>query len=161
MQITFNMLIVGMTACDRTSYLLNMLEKDYKNYFDYIILICPMFEWNITYQEWKYIRDNDFIVIQCDQTQVDTTLKCVTEIYKGTNSLVILDDYASSQDVKNRVSELTRLAFCARHFNIAMIIITQQLTSISKMYHENISKLVTFYNPVDDYLYGLTKAERE
>ena len=31
----FNMLIAGMTACGKTKYLLDMLEKDYKNHFDY------------------------------------------------------------------------------------------------------------------------------
>ena len=59
----FNMIIVRMTSYGKTSYLLNMLEKDYKNYFDYIILICPTFKWNRTYQEWKYIKDNDSITV--------------------------------------------------------------------------------------------------
>ena len=65
----------------------------------------------------------------------------------GTNSLIILDDCASGKCVKNRTSELVKLAFSARHFNLSTIVITQQLTSIAKPYRENISKLVTFYNP--------------
>ena len=42
--------------------------------------------------------------------------------------------------------------------------VAQQLTSIAKLYCENISKLVTFYNPnrndmkaiTDDYIYGVS-----
>ena len=42
----FNMIIVGMTACGKTKYLLDFIESKYKNYFDYIFLICPTFEWS-------------------------------------------------------------------------------------------------------------------
>ena len=113
-----------MTNCWKTYYLLNMMEKHYRKYFDYIILICPTFMWNKTYQEWKYINDPDFNAIQCDQDKVDRILHFVQEIYKGTNSLVILDDCASSQDVKNRTSKLVKLAFSARHFGLSTIVIT-------------------------------------
>ena len=167
METPFNIIIAGMTNCGKTSYLLNMLENEYKNHFDYIILICPTFSWNKTYQEWKYINDMDVISIECDQDNVDKFLHIISEIYKGTNSLLILDDCASSKDVKNRTSELVRLAFSARHFGLSAIVITQQLTSIAKPYRENASKLVTFYNTnrtdmkslFNGYLNGIDKSE--
>ena len=71
---SFNMIIVGMTASGQTKCLLDTLEKDYKNHFNYIILICPTFDFNRTYQEWKYIKDPGFITIQCDQDKVDMIL---------------------------------------------------------------------------------------
>ena len=69
--------------------------------------------------------------------------------------------------VKNRTSELIQLAFSARHYGLSTIVLTQQLTSISKPYRENIAKLVTFFNPnrkdmkviVDDYLNGVSDNE--
>ena len=51
------------------------------------------------------------------------------------------------KNVKNRTSELVKLGFSARHYNLSIVVITQQLTSIAKPFRENISKLVTFYNP--------------
>ena len=91
----------------------------------------------------------------------------VVDIYKGINSLIILDDCASSQDVKNQVSELVKIPFSAGHYDLSMLVITQQLTSIAKPYRENISKLVTFYNPnrndmktiIDDNLYGVSRVK--
>ena len=35
-----NMIIVGVTGCGKTYYLLKMLENDYKGHFEYIFLIC-------------------------------------------------------------------------------------------------------------------------
>ena len=153
----FNMIIVGMTACGKTQFLLNFLERDFKNYFDHIFFICPTFQWNKTYEKWKYDKDEDFIAIPCDQDEVEKWLKIVVDFAKGSKSLVILDDCASGKNVKNRTSELVKLGFSARHFNLSVIVITQQLTSIAKPFRENISKLVTFYNPdmktiIEEYL---------
>lgn len=167
METPFNMIIVGMTNCGKTYYLLDMLEKEFMNRFDYIILICPTLSWNKTYIDWKYIHDMDVVSINCEQDQVDQVLHIVSEVYKGTHSLIILDDCASSQDVKNRVSELVKLAFSARHYGLSTIVITQQLTSINKPYRDNISKLVTFYNTnksdmrtiTDNYLNEVDKSE--
>ena len=138
MEPPFDMPIMRMIACGKTSYLLEMLEKNYKNHFDYIILICPTFDCNKSYQEWKYINDPDFLTIQCKHEQVDIILKHVSDVYKGISSPIILDDCASSQDVKNRVSELVRLAFSARHYNLCTFIVTSrsplQLNHIVKIY---------------------------
>ena len=163
------MIIVGKTACGKTKYLLDMLEKDYMSRFQYIFLICPTFENNTMYREWKHESDEDYIVIPCDQDHVDHWLKYVVQNFKGTNSLIILDDCASGKSVKSRTSELVKLGFSARHYEFSTIVITQQLTSIAKPYRENISKLVSFYNPnkkdmqviFDDYLGNISKDEEE
>ena len=62
----------------------------------------------------------------------------------------MLDDCASSQSVKNRTSELVKLAFHGRHVGLSTIVITQQLTSIAKPYRMNISGLVIFYSARKD-----------
>ena len=94
-------------------------------------------------------------------------LNHVVDIFKGSNTLVILDDCASGQEIKNRTSEIVKLGFSARHYGLSTVVITQQLTSVAKPYRENISKLVTFYTAnrsdmktlVDDYLNGVSKTE--
>ncbi len=147
LQTPFNMMIVGMTGCGKTHYLLNMLEEEYFGHFEYIFLICPTYIWNKTYQEWIHKDCEYFFAIPSGQNSVDGFIKYIVDNFKGTNSLIILDDCACTQAVKNRVSELVNLAFSARHYGFSTIVITQQLTSIAKPYRENIAKLVTFYNP--------------
>ena len=153
MKTPFHMIIVGMTACGKTHYLLKMLENEYKNHFDYIFIVCPTFKHNKTYQNWKYLNDPDVFDLNCNHDMVEDTLQTIVNLMtddEKTNSLVILDDCAASKDVKNRTSELVNLAFSGRHIGISTIVITQQLTSIAKPYRMNISKLVTFYNSCRD-----------
>ena len=64
-----------------------------------------------------------------------------------TQTLFILDDIACGDDVKKRTSELVKLAFSGRHDNISVWLLSQQLTSVSKPFRENIGSLVVFYTP--------------
>ena len=145
----FHMLIVSMTACGKTHYLLKMLEEDFKGYFDYVFIVCPTLLKNSTY--WKYLReDPDVFALPCDHDEVDSYLETIGKFVKGTNSLIILDDCASSQTMKNRTGELVKLAFHGRHIGLSTIVITQQLTSIAKPYRMNVSKVVVFYSARKD-----------
>ena len=164
----FNMTILGATCSGKTFHLLQLLEKDYMKHFDYIYLLCPTFSYNKSYQEWRYMNDPDLIVIECDQDDIEHFLKEVVYVAQGTNSCLVLDDCASSQAVKNRTSELIKLAFSARHYGLSVIVLTQQLTSLAKPWRENQAKLISFYNPnkidmdtlFDEYLSYLSKVER-
>ena len=144
------MLVVGMTACEKTHYLLKTLEENFRGHFDYVFFVCPTYLENKTYQEWKYLKDPDVFVVPCDHDEVETTLETIVWFAKGTNSLIVLEDCASSQAVKNRTSELVKLAFHGRHIGLSTIVITQQLTSIAKPYRMNVSKVVFFYTARKD-----------
>ncbi len=129
----FNMMIVGMTNCGKTYYLLEMIEKEYFRHFEYIFLICPTYNWNKTYQEWEYKNSERFYPIPCDQNSVDDFLKYIMDNFKGTNSLIILDDCASTQSVKNRTSELVNLAFSAKHYGFLHFTFTFTLVKVGKI----------------------------
>ena len=128
--------------CGKTHYLLKILEEDFKGYFKYAFIVCPTLLENSTYQNWKYLKDPDVFALPCDHDEVDSYLETIVKFAKGTNSLIILDDCASSQTVKNRTNELVKLAFHGRHIGLS----TQQLTSIAKPYRMNVSKVVVFYS---------------
>ena len=95
------------------------------NYFEYIVIICPTFSWNKTYQGWNFLKDPDLITIECDQERIDLIIRYTVKIFQGTNTLIILDDCACSTDVKKRVSELVKLGFGARHYELSTTVVTQ------------------------------------
>ena len=105
---------------------------------------------NKTYQEWKYLEDPDVFAVPCDHDYVETALETIVGFAKGTNCLIVLDDCASSQTVKNRTSGLVKLAFHGRHIGLSTIVVTQQLTSIAKPYRVDVSKGVFFYTARKD-----------
>ena len=63
------------------------------------------------------------------------------------NALLILDECAVSKDLKIRSNNFISLGFSGRHDGISVWVLTQQLTSISKPFRENVACIIVFNNP--------------
>ena len=144
--IPFNALIVGPTNSGKTTFLVNLLKNKFNQKFDFIFLLCPTFVNNKTWDNFAE-NDKDFFIIIPEHHQINDWLKIISFAFEGTNTLIILDDCASSKDVKKRTNELVKLAFSARHSGISVWVLTQQMSSIAKPFRENIASLILFFTP--------------
>ena len=109
----FNMLISAPTCSGKTEFVMQLLKKEYMNVFDYIVIICPTFLNNKTYDKKFIYEDPDIIIMIPNIERINECIEHAYECYKCTNSLIMLDDCAFSKDVKSRVNVLTKLAFSA------------------------------------------------
>lgn len=143
-----NMLISGVTNCGKTKFVLDLLERIYINKFDNIIILCPTYFFNTTYnRNWIYTDKNVYIINpNAVKENLDLVLSFVIETFKGSNSLFIIDDCANLQDSKKKVSELCHLAFSGRHYGLSTWVVNQKYNSVVKDYRENIRMLVLFFN---------------
>ena len=145
-KLPFNALIVGPTNSGKTQYLVNQLRGPFREKFDYIVLFCPTFIKNKTYD--RFVDKDPYIfVIVCQQHEIETWLNEASYFFEKTNTLFVLDDCAASKDVKDRTSQLVNLGFSARHDGISVWVLTQQITSIAKPFRENVAAIVLFYTP--------------
>lgn len=113
--------------------------------FTYIFLICPTFQDNTTYQEWRYKDDPKFFVICVSQDYVEMYLDLIARNYRNTNSLIILDDCASCQSVKDRTSSLVDFAFHGRHAGFSTVVISQHFKAITPSFRDNVQHVLVFY----------------
>ena len=74
-------------------------------------------------------------------------MKIAKFAFEGTNTLIVLDGYVTSKDVKGHTGELVNLAFSARHIGISVWVPMQNFTSISASFRENVAAVVLFYTP--------------
>ena len=137
-KLPFNALIVGPTNSGKAQYLLTQLRGPFRGKFDNIVLLCPTFVNNTTYEGFV---DRD------PQHEIEAWLRLASYFFMGTNTLFVLDDCAASKDVKGRTSQLVNLGFSARHDGISVWVLTQQITSIAKPFRENVAAIVLFYTP--------------
>lgn len=148
-KVPFNCIITGPTNCGKTKYLIEQLRGPFKKVFEYIVLICPTYAYNKTYHGFAR-GDKRFFVSSPDASNTDEInelLKDVSELFSGTNTLIILDDCAVSKDLKQRSNKFIDLAFSGRHEGLSIWVLTQQLTSIAKPFRENVACVVAFHNP--------------
>ena len=143
------MIITGPTNCGKTNYLIEKLRGPFRKVFEYIVLICPTYAKNKTYHGFAR-GDKRFFVLSPDASnsdEIDSLLTDVSELFSGTNTLLILDDCAVSKDLKHRSNKFINLAFSGRHDGLSVWVLTQQLTSIAKPFRENVACVVAFHNP--------------
>ena len=138
-------LIVGRSGCGKTHYLLKFLNEKCRKRYENIYVVCPTFSINSTWQGWKFRNDPGVKVLETHD--VNRAIKESLGRHKRGRALIIFDDVATSKDVKFQTSKLVKLGFSGRHHGIDTIVLTQQLTSIAKVYRENITFLVAFYTP--------------
>lgn len=68
-------------------------------------------------------------------------------VFQGTNTLIILDDCSVSKVGKGCTGQLGSVGFSDRHAGINVWLLTQQITSIIKPFHENVAAIFPFYTP--------------
>jgi hypothetical protein len=145
----FNMLICGITNCGKTHYILDLLETQYRNKFDYILIFCPTFLENKTYEREFIYKDNDVIIVPVGEN-LDAWLKLAIEVYKNSNTLFIIDDCANLDDTKKKTSKLTELGFSGRHSGISTWVIVQKYNAVVKDFRDNIRMLILYFNKDKD-----------
>ena len=132
----FRMIIDGRSNCEKTKLLIELLKDFQQNgNFKQIIIICPTFNRNKTYQSEDFIfSDKNILVCDADFDDVEQYIK-ISRCFINSkpnieNALIIFNDIVCSEDILKRTSEITKLSFSGRHKNISLILITQDFHTI-------------------------------
>lgn len=146
-------MIVGATACGKTKFILDLLENEYRNFFNFIILICPTIHVNKTYLErsWLFEHERIFLIDPNEfykEDALNSTLKFFYEnLGKMDDSsvLFIIDDCSAEKGIVKKRQVLSELAFSGRHYNVSTWILSQKYNSILTDFREQVAWMALFY----------------
>ena len=131
-------MFAGVTACGKTEFLLRLLETEYKNHFEFIVILCPTILDNKTYL--STILDDKNVFIVCDMEQkLNEWIKLFKNMLKGYQALFIIDDCSAEGEINKIRDALSELAFSGRHRNHSLWVLTQKYNSVSKGIREQIN----------------------
>ena len=135
----------GQTGCGKTQRVLDLLEGEYKNHFDNIVILCPTLRWNKTYQDRHWIWKDDFVFCINPRDKLLQWIEKLSELFSGEETLFIVDDIIADQTIDKKRQPLLELAISGRHRKHSLWILTQSYTAIPKNLRRQKKQLFLWY----------------
>ena len=111
-------MFLGATNVGMTEYLLRILETEYKNHFEFIVIMCPTIldNNNKTYLSRNLTFNDNNVFIVCDaEGKLNEWIKLFKSTLKFRQTLFIIDDCFAEDKMNKKRDALSELAFSGRH----------------------------------------------
>ena len=103
-------LFVAPTGVGKTHLALSLLENEYSNHFDFIVIICPTFRYNSTYKSRSWVwNDSDVIPIESGN-QLYYLIEKISNLLAGDKTLFLIDDIIANETFDKHHQPLLELA---------------------------------------------------
>ena len=123
-------LFVAPTGVGKTHLALNLLESEYRNHFNFIVIICPTLRYNSTYKSRGWVwNDPDVIPIESDNNLYHLIEK-ISKLLTGSKTLFLMDDIIANKALDKRRQPLLELAISGRHRQHSLRLLTQSYTAV-------------------------------
>ena len=121
---------------------MDLVKKEYKNYFNFIIIICPTFKHNETYRSQKWFWDDPkFILIEPGNHLYDWVEK-MGKLSAGFKTLFLID---ADETLDKKRQPLLELAISGRHKEHSLWLLMQSYTAVPKNIKRQAKMLYVWY----------------
>ena len=149
----------GPTSCGKTQRVLDLIENEYRQHYENIVIVCPTLRFNKTYLERSWIWDDDFVFcIELKNGQLFYWIEKLTERLANEETLFIIDDIIADETLDKKRQPLLNLAISGRHRSHSLWILTQCYTAIPKNLRRQKKQLFLWY-PAEKSDLGLVDEE--
>ena len=139
-------LFVAPTGVGKTHLALNLLKNEYRNHFNFIIIICPTLEHNETYKSRGWVwNDPDVIPIEPDNN-LYYLIEKISNLLTGSTTLFLIDDIFADEALDKRRQPLLGLAISGRHRGHLLWLFTQSSTAIPNNIRRQAKMLYVWYH---------------
>ena len=110
----YTALFIAPTGVRKTHLALDLLEKEYKNYFDFIIIICPTLKHNKTYRSRKWVWTDPEVILIEPGNSLYGWIEKIGNLLTGFKTLFLIDDIIADETLDKRRQPLLDLVM-SRH----------------------------------------------
>ena len=138
-------LFVAPTGVGKTHLALNLLENEYRNHFDFIVIICPTLEHNETYKSRGWVwTDPDVIPIEPDNN-LYYLIEKISNLLAGSKTLLLINDIIADEALDKCRQPLLGLAISGGHRGHLLWLLTQSYTAIPNNIRRQAKMLYFWY----------------
>ena len=102
-------LFVAPTGVAKTHLALNFLESEYKNHFDFIIIICPTLAHNKTYKSRGWVLTDPKVIPIEPGNQLYYLIEKISNLLAGSKTLFLIDYIIADETLNKRHQPLLEL----------------------------------------------------
>ena len=103
-------LFVAPTGVGKTHLALSLLENEYRNHFNFIVIICPTLRYTSTYKSWGWVwNDPDVIPIE-PGNRLYYLIEKISNLLALSVTLFLIDDIIADQALDKCHQPLLELA---------------------------------------------------
>ena len=141
-------MFVAPAGVGKTHLALNLLESEYRNHFDFIIIICPTLAHNETYKSRGWVwTDPDVILIEpCNNLYY--LIEKISNLLTGSKTLFLIDDIIADEALDKHRQPLLELAISGCHRQHSLWLLTQSYTAVLNNIRRQ-AKMIYIWYPKD------------
>ena len=138
-------LFIAPTGVGKTHLALILLENEYRNHFDLIVIICPTLRYNSTYKSRGWVwNDPDVIPIE-PGNQLYYLIEKIGNLVTGSQTLFLIDDIIADEALDKHHQSLLELAISERHRAHSLWLLTQSYTAVPNNIRRQAKMLYVWY----------------
>ena len=108
-------LFVAPTRVGKTHLALSLLENEYRNHFNFIVIICPTLGHNETYKSRGWVWSDPEVILEEPGNQLYYLIEKYSKLLAGSKTLFLTDDIIADQALDKLRQLLLGLAISGRH----------------------------------------------
>ena len=138
-------LFIAPTEVGKTHLALSLLETEYRNHFNFIVIICPTLAHNETYKSRGCVWiDPDVIPIE-PGNNLYYLIEKISNLLAGSTTLFLIDDIIADETLDKRRQPLLELAISGRHKGHSLWLLTQSYTAVPNNIRRQAKMLYVWY----------------
>ena len=135
----------GSTGCGKTQRVLDLIEHEYRDHFENIVILCPTLRWNKTYLDRSWIMKDDYVFVLEPRANLFEIIEKLSSMLSSEETLFIIDDMIADENFDKRRQSLLELAISGRHRKHSLWLLTQAYTALPKNLRRQKKQLFVWY----------------
>ena len=108
-------LFVAPSRVGKTHLALSLLETEYRNHFDFSVIICPTLRYNSTYKNRSWVWDDPDVIPIEPGNNLYYLIEKISNLLAGDKTLFLIDDIIANETLDKCWQLLLELAISGRH----------------------------------------------
>ena len=135
----------GLTGSGKIHRMLDLLENEYKDHFDYIVILCPTLRYNKTYLTRCWVRKDKRVFLVEPGDKLLEWINLLSTWFSGDEVLFVVDDMIAEKTLDKTRGALLDIAISGGHRKHSLWMLSQRYKKIPITMSDQLKQLFVWY----------------